>query len=783
MAIHYCFQFYNFIIFNSFFMKNEKVFSKEWLGRTLTFKTGRLARHATAAVTVQYGNTVVLATAVQSTEEKDIPWFPLSVAFEERLYAAGIIKGSQWIKREGRPSDASILSGRMIDRSIRPLFDESSRKEIQVILTILSIDKENDHDVVALIGASAALSISGIKWAGPLAGIRVGYINNKLVYNPTFEQREESKLDLVVAGNKETIIQIECGANEIEEDIMYQALTDAKKEMAPVIDLIEELKAGVTIPKHETEKNTLVSAEKIEKQQKQEIAETKANNWLDKNLDNILFDKEYYKKAERKAAVVTIKKQLKNYLADEGIDIDLIGGVVEKTSSTAIDTAITREIIENKKRVDGRSITDIRELTADTNLLPRTHGDGLFSRGETQIMSIVTLAGPGLAQSIEGLNGNFEKRYMHHYNFAPFSVGECGFMRGPGRREIGHGALAEKALMPVLPSKDDFPYTIRVVSETLGSNGSSSMGATCGSTLALMQAGVPIKKPVAGIAIGLASYEDMSAWQVITDIQDLEDGQGGMDFKVTGTRDGITAIQLDTKSLGLNNEIVKEALKQARDARLKIIDVIEEEIKEPNQELSQYAPRIVNFKIDPEKIRDVIGAGGKVINGIIEETGVTIDIDDDGSVFVCGDDQKMSKKAVDTIQNITRVFKIGEKFKGKVVRIMDFGAFVELAPGRDGMVHVSKLAPYRINKVTDFISVGDEVTVLIEEIDDQGRVNLTMKGLIENEDLWKDQKGKDTSGGFSSRNKNSNGGGKFNSNNRFNNNRRPKPNFKPRNNK
>lgn len=751
-------------------MKNkEKVFSTDWLGRTLTFKTGLLAKHATAAVTVQYGDTVVLATVVQSKEDKDIPWFPLSVALEERLYAAGIIKGSQWIKREGRPSDDSILSGRMIDRSIRPLFDESTRKEIQIILTVLSIDKENDHDVVALIAASTVLSISGINWAGPLAGIRVAHIDDKLVYNPTFEERENSKLDLVVAGNKKTIIQIECGASEVQEDVMYKAITDAKKEMAPVIDLIEEMKKGVKIPNLESDTDNTISAEKIEKQQKIEQANNKANTWLDSNLDKILFDKEYYKKEERKAAVVAIKKQLKQHLTDEGVETDLISSVTEKTSSAAIDKAITREIIENKKRVDGRDITEVRDLTADVNILPRTHGVGLFSRGETQILSVATLAGPGLAQSIEGLIGNEEKRYMHHYNFAPFSVGECGFMRGPGRREIGHGALAEKALQPVLPTKDEFPYTIRIVSETLGSNGSSSMGATCGSTLALMHAGVPIKKPVAGIAIGLASYDDMSAWQVITDIQDLEDGNGGMDFKITGTRDGITAIQLDTKSLGLNDEIVKEALKQGKDARLKIIDVIEDEIKEPNKELSQYAPKIVNFKIDPEKIRDVIGAGGKVINGIIDETGVTIDIEDDGSVFVCGENKENSDKAVGIIKNITREFEVGEKFTGNVVRIMDFGIFVELAPGRDGMVHVSKLAPYRVNKPSDFVSVGDEVTVFVEEIDEQKRVNLTMKGLEENQALWKDEKGKDTGGGF---------GG--NSNGRFNNKPNNKFNGKPR---
>src|SRR3989339_173100 len=483
-------------------MEKEKIFSTNWLGRTLTFKTGKLALQASAAVIVQYGDTVVLATVVEYKEEKDASWFPLMVDFEERLYAGGIIKGSQWIKREGRPTDEAILAGRMIDRSIRPVFDDSSRREVQVVVTILATDKENDHDIVALIGASAALSISGVKWNGPIAGIRIGRINGQLIYNPTINEKKEIK-----------------------------------------------------------------------------------------------------------AAVSEIKEQLKKYLVNQKINPTLIQDIINKPIDEAVDSEITKELIENKRRVDGRGITDIRALSADINVLPRVHGSGLFSRGETQIMSVVTLAGPGLAQSLEGLGGSGEKRYMHHYNFASFSVGETGFMRGPGRREIGHGALAEKALAPVLPSKEDFPYTIRVVSETLGSNGSSSMGATCGSTLALMQAGVPIKKAVAGVAVGLASYNDMSAWQVITDIQDLEDGKGGMDFKITGTSDGITAIQLDTKTLGLNNEIIKEALKQGYEGRIKILEAIKTTIPEPNKELSPYAPRITSFYIDPEKIREVIGPG------------------------------------------------------------------------------------------------------------------------------------------------------------------------------
>src|SRR3989339_639147 len=717
-------------------MEKEKIFSTNWLGRTLTFKTGKLALQASAAVIVQYGDTVVLATVVESKEEKDASWFPLMVDFEERLYAGGIIKGSQWIKREGRPTDEAILAGRMIDRSIRPLFDDSSRREVQVVVTILATDKENDHDIVALIGASAALSISGVKWNGPIAGIRIGRINGQLIYNPTINEKKESDLDLVVAGNTETIIQIEAGANEVKEEDMYQAIVSAKEKMAPVIDLINKLKKEVPTTKREEKENILKTSEEKE-----------------------------------------LKEKLKKYLVNQKINPTLIQDIINKTIDEAVDSEITKELIENKRRVDGRGITDIRALSADINVLPRVHGSGLFSRGETQIMSVVTLAGPGLAQSLEGLGGSGEKRYMHHYNFASFSVGETGFMRGPGRREIGHGALAEKALAPVLPSKEDFPYTIRVVSETLGSNGSSSMGATCGSTLALMQAGVPIKKAVAGVAVGLASYNDMSAWQVITDIQDLEDGKGGMDFKITGTSDGITAIQLDTKTLGLNNEIIKEALKQGYEGRIKILEAIKTTIPEPNKELSPYAPRITSFYIDPEKIREVIGPGGKIINAIIGDSEITIDIEDDGLVMVCGADQEITKEAVKKIKDITRELQAGEKFKGKVVRLMDFGAFIEILPGRDGMVHVSKMAPYRVGRPGDLLNIGDEVCVKIEEIDEQGRTNLSMVGIVENEELWKNQKGKQEGGGFGGGFRgNDRGGGRGNFRDR-----RPNSNFKPQN--
>lgn len=739
-------------------MNNEKVFISDWLGRTLTIKTGKLAKQADAAVTVQYGDTVVLATVVEAkTEREGIDYFPLMVDFEEKLYAAGIIKGSRWIKREGRPSDESVLSGRMVDRALRPLFDDSSRKDVQVVITVFSADQENDHDIVAIIAASAALAISGVKWAGPIGGIRVGRDKEgKFIFNPTYLERAESDLDLIVAGTGEKTIMIEAGAKEVIEDDMYAAIIAGQKEMQPAIALIKDMAAQIK-PKERSAKAERKSEDEIKAGQEKEKILAIAAAWLKENTNQILFDKSYYTKGERKLAVAEIKERLDSFLFKEGIGKDLRAYAIARSAEAAIDEAVSAEIIKNKRRVDGRGITEIRHLEADVNVLPRNHGAGLFSRGETQVMSIVTLGAAGLAQTLEGIEGTSEKRYMHHYNFPAFSVGEAKPNRGPSRRDIGHGALAEKALEPVLPSKEDFPYTIRVVSETLGSNGSSSMGATCASSLALMHAGVPIKKAVAGVAIGLASNADMSEWKVLTDIQDLEDGRGGMDFKVTGTADGITAIQLDTKTSGLTEEIIKEALAQARAGRLQILAVMKEAIPEPNKELSPYAPRITSFHINPEKIREVIGTGGKVINEIIAACDVQIDIDDDGLVMVCGTNAENAERAVKWIKDIVREFAVGEIFDGKVVRLLDFGAFVELVSGRDGMVHVSKLAPYRVGKPSDFINIGDIVRVKIDEIDEQGRVNLTMVGLAENEHLWKEEKGKQI-GGF---NGNNSGGGRF----------------------
>ncbi|MFH1232902.1 MAG: polyribonucleotide nucleotidyltransferase [Patescibacteria group bacterium] len=729
-------------------MNKEQVFSCEWLGRTLTIKTGKLARQADAAVIVQYGDTSVLATVVEAKYERaGVDFFPLMVEFEEKLYAAGIIKGSRWIKREGRPSDEAVLSGRMIDRTIRPLFSDDSKKDIQVMITVLSADLQNDYDIVSLVASSAVLAISGINWKGPISGVRVGRVDGQLVFNPTYAEREKSDLDLIVAGTEKKTIMIEASASEINEEEMLKAIFAGQKEMQKPIELIKELKEKVSVKAKNLSKK-LIDEDEIKSNEEKEKVFALAKNWLDKNIKKILFDKTYYTKGERKLAVNAIKEGLDQYLFDNSINKDFRAQAIGKLVEKMVEAEVTRAILEDKCRVDGRALDEIRGLDAETSILPRIHGSGLFQRGETQVLSIVTLGAPGLEQSLEGIEGVGSKRYMHHYNFAPFSVGEAKPLRATGRREIGHGALAEKALLPLLPIKEDFPYTIRVVSETLGSNGSSSMAATCGSSLALMDAGVPIKKAVAGIAMGLASNSDMSRWEILTDIQDLEDGQGGMDFKIAGTADGITVIQLDTKTEGLTEEIIEKTLVASKIARLKVLGIMNNAIISSRSDLSPYAPRITSFNINPDRIREVIGTGGKVINEIIAATGVSIDIDDDGLVMVCGTDSAKCEEAVLWIKNIIREFNVGEIFTGKVVRALDFGIFVELTPGHDGMAHVSELAPYRIGQISSFINIGDVVTVKIKEIDEKGRVNLTMKGLKENEHLWKDEKGKETGGGF-----------------------------------
>jgi polyribonucleotide nucleotidyltransferase len=678
---------------------------------------------------VQYGDTVVLATVVVSKNERPgINFFPLMVDFEERFYAAGIIKGSRWIKREGRPSDDSVLTGRMIDRSVRPLFNDASRNEVQVVLTVLSADKENDHDIVGLIAASAALSASGADWKGPIGSVRVGRAAGRLIFNPTYEQRLQSDLDLIVAGTSDKTIMIEAGANELPEETILEAISEGQKTLKGSIEAIFELKKA--LPEKSSSKKPLPE------QSEDSPAEKEAEEWLKKNIEPILFDKSYYLKGERKAAVAAIKDGLKNFLTENGHLPEDISSASEKLAESMIEASVTRAILEKKQRVDGRALNEIRSLSAEPSLLPRNHGSGLFSRGETQVLSIVTLGPPGVEQSLEGIEGFSTKRFMHHYNFPPYSVGEVKRLMSAGRREIGHGALAERALEPVIPPKEEFPYTIRVVSETLGSNGSSSMASTCGSSLALMDAGVPIKNAVAGIAMGLASNEDMSRWEILTDIQDLEDGKGGMDFKIAGTKNGITSIQLDTKTDGLTEEIIKKTLEQGRAARFELLETMNKAISAPRPDLSPYAPRVIILHINPDKIRDVIGSGGKVINGIIDATGVSIDIEQDGTIFVAGTDAEKCREAIEWINNLTREVAAGEVFKGTVVRILDFGAFIQILPGRDGMVHVSELGPFRVGKPADMLNVGDEVTVKIKEIDDLGRVNLTMKNLEENSDMW-----------------------------------------------
>ncbi|MDD3435033.1 MAG: polyribonucleotide nucleotidyltransferase [Patescibacteria group bacterium] len=727
---------------------SEQIFKTEWLGHELTIKTGRIALQADASVTVQYGETVAMANVVQAKNEREgVNFFPLMVDFEEKLYAAGIIKGSQWVKREGRPTDQSVLTGRMIDRAIRPLFNQDDRRDIQVIVSVLAVDNENDYDVVSLIAASAALAISGIDWAGPISGVRIGRIDGQFVFNPSYKQQALSDLDIIVSGTSGRLLMLEAAATDIADEIVSEAIIAGLDKMQGALDLINEMKAKLK-PELKEKTKELKTSEELETEETRKKLLSDSTAWLKPLIPGILFDASYYTKKERKAAVGEIKKQLDQHLFDQKISRSERQWVIGKIVETLVDEEITRAILEKNHRVDGRKLTEIRPLLADTAILPRVHGSSLFSRGETQVMSIVTLGAPGLEQSLEGIEGASKKRYMHHYNFPPYSVGEVSPLRGTGRREIGHGALAEKAIMPLLPTKEEFPYTIRVVSETLGSNGSSSMASTCASTLALMDAGVPLKKPVAGIAIGLASLPDMSQWKIITDIQDLEDGNGGMDFKITGTDTGLTAIQLDTKSIGLDATMIKQAISQGRTALNEILTVLKNAIAAPRPELSPYAPRITSFSINPEKIGAIIGPGGKTINGIIDETGgtVSIDIEDDGLVMVCGNDAEMVALALNRLQDIVKEFKVGDEVKGKVVRLLDFGAFVALTPNQDGMVHVSELAPYRVEKPSDFINVGDEVSVKVREVDSQGRINLTMKGLAANEHLWKEEKGKSQGG-------------------------------------
>ncbi|MFA6522032.1 MAG: polyribonucleotide nucleotidyltransferase [Patescibacteria group bacterium] len=703
---------------------DKKTFSTEFCGKTLTIETGRFAQAANAAVTVQMGDTVVLVTAVMSAEKaQNLGYFPLMVDFEEKLYAAGRIKGSRFIKREGRPTDEAVLVGRFVDRAIRPLFDERITNEVQIIVSALSFDGENDPDILGLIGASCALHMSNIPWNGPIGAIRVARLNGEYILNPSYDQRLTTEFDLDISGTDEKVVMIEARGKDAKEEEILAAFELGRKEMKPVLKLIEEVRAAVGKEKLDVLAPKNADEEKLFARK----AEVKAitEQFISEQMDELFFASPKASKAERNLAKIELKHRLADMLVAKECTKDEIAyasGLIYE----GVQREVSKRILDKGQRVDGRKIDEVRPLFSEVGVLPRVHGSGHFMRGETQVLSVCTLGAPGDKQTLDGMETVGEKQYMHHYNFPPFSVGEAKPLRGTGRREVGHGALAEKAVECMLPKKEDFPYAIRVVSEVLNSNGSSSMASTCASTLALMDAGVPLEKPVAGIAIGLAS--DATRSQVITDLQDLEDGPGGMDFKITGSRDGITAIQMDTKTAGITHDIIVEALQKGKEARLQILKVMQDIIAAPRAELSPFAPRIFTLNINPEKIREVIGPGGKMINEIIAKTGVqAIDIEQTGLVMITAKDQKSGEEAYNWVHNLTREVEAGEEFEGEVARIMDFGAFVTILPGKDGLVHVSELAPWRVEKVGDIVKLGDKVHVKVIEIDSMGRVNLSMK--------------------------------------------------------
>lgn len=719
-------------------MLPNKRFETEFAGRKLVIETGKMAYQTNASCMVSYGETVVLATAVMAKEPRlGIDFFPLSVEMQEKMYAAGKIKGSRFIKRDGRPTDNAVLDSRMIDRGLRPLFNQELRNEVQVVATTLSYDGENPADLLAITAASAALHISDIPWHGPLVGVCVGRINGEFVLNPTELQLQESDMKLVFSAAYDKVLMVDAEGREIPEDAMAAAFKFGLEQVRPLLDFIEKVRSEIGLEKQDEQKlieASYVGAEIALSEKKAAFEEAK--KFFAPQLDQYLFNQPRGTKRERKSVAKKMLEKFVEELKAKETHTEIIS-YVEDNFEAYLEAEVTKAILDRDLRVDGRSLTQIRPLSCDAGVLPRTHGSGLFSRGETQVLSIVTLGAPGDAQILDEMTeSDTKKSYMHFYNALPFCYGETGPIRGAGRREIGHGALAEKALAPVLPSKEDFPYTIVVVSEVMGSNGSSSMASTCGSTLSLMDAGVPITKPVAGIAMGLAS--DGSRYKVLTDLQDLEDGEGGMDFKVTGTKDGITAIQMDTKTSGLSLEICEKTLAQAKAARLEILDCIAATLPAPRAEMSKYAPRIVSFKIDPDKIREVIGTGGKVINEIIDACDVAIDIEDDGLVAITGNNPDGVKRAVDWVQNIVKEVEVGEVYTGKVVRLMDFGAFLEILPGKDGMVHISEFSNERVDKITDVAKLGDTFTVKVIEIDDKGRINLSVKKASPDYDPSKD---------------------------------------------
>lgn len=700
-------------------MSEKQVFKTTWGGRPLQIEVGQLAKQANGAVLVRYGDTVVLSAAVASKEAKDTDFFPLTINYEEKMYAAGKIPGG-FIKREGRPSTEATLTARLIDRPIRPMFAEGFRNEVQVTNIVMSVETDCSPAMAAMLGSSLALSISDIPFDGPIAGVEVGRVNGEYVLNPTVEQAEQTDIELTVAGTKQAINMVESGAKEVSEKDMLGALLFGFDAIKELVAFQEEIVQAVGKEKMEV---TLLQVDEVLKKE--------------------IFDASY---ATMKAAVMTEEKLAREDNIEQ-VKIDIREAYAEKFAghededhllkevkqiTEDLEKDVVRELITiDKIRPDGRKLDEIRPLSSEVSLLPRVHGSGLFTRGQTQALSACTLAPLGEHQIIDGLGVEVSKRFIHHYNFPQFSVGSTGRAGSPGRREIGHGALGERALAQVIPSEEEFPYTIRLVAEVLESNGSSSQASICAGTLALMDAGVPIKAPVAGIAMGLVS--DGENYTILTDIQGLEDHLGDMDFKVAGTKDGITALQMDIKIQGITEQILTEALTQAKQARMEILEELTSTIAAPREELSQYAPKIEMIQIEPAKIKDVIGKGGDTINGIIDETGVKIDIDQDGKVSIASADAEMIKKAIKIIEDLTKEVKVGEVYLGKVVRIEKFGAFVNLIKGKDGLVHISQLANDRVNKVEDVVKLGDEILVKVTEIDKQGRVNLSRKAML-NED-------------------------------------------------
>jgi polyribonucleotide nucleotidyltransferase len=689
-----------------------ETFRRDIGGRDLSVETGKVAQLANGAVLIRYGDTELLVTAVMSeTLREGVDFFPLTIDYEERLYAAGKIPGG-WFRREGRPSSAGILTARLTDRPLRPLFPKGMRNDVQIVVTTLSADQENDPDIISVIGASTALTMSDIPFDGPVSATRIGYREGEYLVNPTYADLETSQLDIVVAGTRDAIVMVEAGATEVPEEVLLEAMRRAQEVNSQVIALQDEIQQRVGKTKREFQ-----AAQTPEDVKRTVIDFANSKNW----------DLVGAAKDERAAAMRTVREELIEALGERYEKKDLLAALEEHMKKTIRD-----RILNEGVRPDNRKTDEIRPISSEVGLLPRTHGSGLFTRGETQVLTIATLGSMGEQQRLDGLEPEETRRYLHHYNFPPFSVGEARPLRGASRRDIGHGALAERALLPVVPGEDVFPYTIRLVSEVLSSNGSTSMASTCGSTLALMDAGVPIRAPVAGIAMGLIKSSDDDRYQVLTDIAGMEDHYGDMDFKVAGTADGVTALQMDIKIKGITYEILEKALEQAKRARLYILDKMHQTIAEPRDNLSPFAPRMFRITVPQDKIGAVIGPGGRMIRSIIDETKCSVDIEDDGTVFIGSPNEEMAQKAISIIEGLTRDVELGQVYTGTVTRLTNFGAFVEILPGKDGLVRSEDLADHPISRPEEVVQMGDELDVMVIEIDSMGRVNLSHRAVLEN---------------------------------------------------